>query len=274
MWARSSAVEHPAYIRTVAGSNPAAPTSGRLAQLARALRLHRRSRRFESCIVHTRKTGFNMKTIYQDKDLLVIDKTAGVSVGSLKEYLPKINLPRNGIIHRLDKDTSGLLLIAKNSKSLLFFQNKFKNREVEKTYIALVFGRIQENSGIIKTLIGRDKSGIKQKAYFLSGPSSKKTGPRKAETEWKTIKRYKEYTLIEAMPKTGRKHQIRVHFADLGYPIAGDKLYSFKNQKVPKGLERQFLHAKSLKIKMMQGEIKEFESQLPTNLKNILCQIK
>jgi len=215
-----------------------------------------------------------MKIIYQDKDLLVIDKTAGVSVGSLKEYLPKIDLPRNGIIHRLDKDTSGLLLVAKTDESLQFFQKQFKNREIEKTYIALVFGRIQENGGIIKTLIGRDKSGIKQKVYLLSGPNSKKTGPRKAETEWKVVKRYKEYALVEARPKTGRKHQIRVHFADLGYPIAGDKLYSFKNQKVPKGLERQFLHAKSLKIKMMQGEIKEFQSQLPIDLKKILCQIK
>jgi len=215
-----------------------------------------------------------MKIIYQDKDLLVINKPAGISVESLKNYLPKVDLPRNGIIHRLDKDTSGLLLIAKNNESLLFFQKQFKNRKIEKTYIALVFGKLKQNSGNIKTLIGRDKSGIKQKIYLLSGPNSKKTGPRKAETEWKMIKRYKEYTLIEASPKTGRKHQIRVHLAYLGYPIAGDKLYSFKNQEAPEELERQFLHAKSLKIKMPQGEIKEFKSQLPIDLKNILCQLK
>ncbi|MBU3918591.1 RluA family pseudouridine synthase, partial [Patescibacteria group bacterium] len=216
----------------------------------------------------------NMKTIYQDQDLLVIDKPAGISVNDLEKQLPETGLLRNGIIHRLDKDTSGLLLVAKTSKSLLFFQNQFKNREIEKTYIALVFGKMEEDSGICKTLIGRDNSGVKQKVYLLTSPKSKKTGPRTAETEWKVIKRYKEYTLVEAKPKTGRKHQIRVHLAYLGHPIVGDKLYSFKNQKIPDGLERQFLHAKSLKLKMLKGEKKEFQSELPINLKNILCQIQ
>ena len=267
-------VEHSAYIRTVPGSSPGARTLGRLAQLVRASDLHSEDHRFESYTAHTRKTGFNMKTIYQDKDLLVIDKPAGISIDALKNQLPETDLPRNGIIHRLDKDTSGLLLVAKTSKSLLFFQNQFKNREIEKTYIALVFGKMEEDNGICKTLIGRDRSGIKQKVYLLTSPASKKTGPREAETEWKVIKRYEGYTLVEAKPKTGRKHQIRVHLAYLGHPIAGDKLYSFKNQKTPIGLERQFLHAKSLKLTMLNNEIKEFQSELPIDLKNILCQIQ
>jgi len=204
-----------------------------------------------------------MKTIHQDKDLLVIDKPAGISVDDLENQLPEIDLPRNGIIHRLDKDTSGVLLVAKNKESLQFFQKQFKNREIQKTYIALVHGKIKQDSGDIETLIGRD--GIKQKAYLLQGPENKKTGPRQAETKWKVIERYNDYTLLEVKPKTGRKHQIRVHLAYLGYPVVGDKLYSFKNQKVPQGLKRQFLHAKQLN---------QFKSELPEELKDILCKIK
>jgi 23S rRNA pseudouridine1911/1915/1917 synthase len=211
-----------------------------------------------------------MKIIYQDKNLLVIDKPAGFSVNDLETQLPENNF----LIHRLDKETSGLLMIAKNKKNLLFFQKQFKNREIEKKYIALVNGQIKEKTGTIKTLIGRAKNSIKQKAYLLEGPERKKTGPRIAITKWKLLKKYKDYTLVEADIKTGRKHQIRVHFSYLGYPVVGDKLYSFKNQKKTKGLKRQFLHAKSIKVKMPNEKTKKFTSVLPKELKNILCQIK
>jgi 23S rRNA pseudouridine1911/1915/1917 synthase len=123
-----------------------------------------------------------------------------------------------------------------------------------------------KKSGEIKTLISRN--GIKQKAFPLHVP--KRADSRIAETSWKIIKRYKEYTLIEASPKTGRKHQIRVHFAHLGFPIVGDKLYSFKNQKSPKGLQRQFLHASELKIRLLNGNEENFLSDLPEELKQIL----
>lgn len=227
-----------------------------------------------------------MKIIYKDKNLLVIDKPAGIVVFSekknnektlidylLKKFPELKNIgkpPRYGVIHRLDKDTSGILLIAKNNQALSFFQKQFKQRKVEKKYLALVIGTTKESEGTIKTLIGRSGGGIKQRAYLAAGPESKKSGPRLAETRWKVVKQYKNYTLVEAFPKTGRKHQIRVHLAYLGHPIAGDKLYCFKNQPRPKNLKRQFLHAKSLKIKMLDGKQKEFTSTLPQELKQIL----
>lgn len=216
-----------------------------------------------------------MNTIYQDKNLFVIDKPAGISSDKelmlklVKEFpeLKKVGTnPRYGLIHRLDKDTSGILLIAKNKNALSFFQKQFKQRKVRKKYIALVQGIVPEKSGEIKTLISRE--GIKQKAFPFLGP--KKADSRIAETSWKVIKGYKEYTLVEASPRTGRKHQIRVHLAHLGFPIVGDKLYSFKNQKTPKGLQRQFLHASELKIRLLNGNEEIFQSILPKELKQII----
>ena len=216
-----------------------------------------------------------MNIIYQDKNLLVIDKPAGII--SDVELMPKLvkkfperkeagNYPRYGLIHRLDKDTSGILLIAKDNDALSFFQKQFKQRKVEKKYTALVYGIMPADKGEIKTLISRN--GIKQKVLPLHGP--KKTDSRIAETFWKVIKRYKKYTLVEASPKTGRKHQVRVHLSYLGFPVVGDNLYSFKNQKPPKGLQRQFLHANQLKIRLLDGNEKNFQSNLPEELKQII----
>jgi len=224
-----------------------------------------------------------MDIIYQDKNLLAVDKPSGIN--SDKELMEKLvkefpelkkagECPRYGLIHRLDKDTSGILLIAKDNKSLSFFQKQFKQKEIEKKYIALVAGSIKSNEGIIKTLIGRDKKSIKQRVYLPSSPESKRTGPRPAETLWKVLERYKKFTLIEASPKTGRKHQIRVHLAYIGHPVVGDKFYSFKNQLCPKNLKRQFLHSNELKIKLFNGQKKKFISQLPKELKQILRTIQ
>jgi len=223
--------------------------------------------------------------IYQDPNLLVIDKPAGLVVfseGQVKEntlidYLlekfPDLKntgkTPRYGIIHRLDKDTSGILLVAKNNKSLSFFQNQFKEGRVFKKYLALVVGNLKDREGTIETLIGRSpKDQRKQKIYLLGEPDSE--GKRTAVTEYKTLEKFENFSLIEVRPKTGRKHQIRAHLAYLGYPIAGDKLYGFKKQVLPKDLSRQFLHATSLKIELTNGEIKEFHSDMPQDLKNIL----
>jgi len=223
--------------------------------------------------------------IYQDPNLLVIDKPAGLVVfseGQVKEntlidYLlekfPDLKnvgqTPRYGIIHRLDKDTSGILLIAKNNKALSFFQNQFKEGRVSKKYLALVVGNLKDREGTIETLIGRSpKDRRKQKIYLPQEPESDKK--RKAITEYKVLQKFKDYDLIEITPKTGRKHQIRAHLAYLGYPIAGDKLYGFKRQILPKDLSRQFLHATCLKIELPNGEIKEFHSDMPQDLKNVL----
>lgn len=217
----------------------------------------------------------DIKIIHEDDNLLVLDKPAGINaheelMAELVKKFPGLKKtgiqPRYGLIHRLDKETSGISLIAKNNQALCFFQKQFKQRKVKKKYKTLVCGTMSSRNGTIKTLISRQ--GIKQIALPLHGP--KKTGSRIAETSWKIIKEYKGYTLLEVSPVTGRKHQIRVHLAQLGFPVAGDKLYSFKNQKSPKSLQRQFLHANELKIRLLNGNNKIFRSNLPKELRQIL----
>jgi 23S rRNA pseudouridine1911/1915/1917 synthase len=202
--------------------------------------------------------------IYEDKDLLVIDKPAGIDSDSFENR-----------IHRLDKDTSGILLIAKNNEALDFFQKQFQERKVEKKYTALVVGEIKDDKreGIIKTLIGRSpKDRRKQKVYFPHEPDSK--GKREAITKYRVLQNFKNYTLIEVKTETGRKHQIRDHFAYFNHPIVGDKVYGFKNQLCPEGLKRQFLHANYLKIKLPNNQIQEFKSELPKELKLCLQKLK
>lgn len=228
-----------------------------------------------------------IQTIYEDENLLVIEKPAGIVVFPEKEtkektlidyllekfpYLKEVQKPpRYGIIHRLDKDTSGILLIAKNNQALTFFQKQFRENLVLKKYLALVVGNLKREKGVIETLIGRSpKDKRKQKVYLFQEPESQKKKLRKAITEYQVLQRFKNFDLIEIRPKTGRKHQIRTHLAYLGHPIAGDKLYGFKNQPCPKGLNRQFLHAHYLKLKLSNGEFKEFHSDLPSDLKNVL----
>jgi len=199
-----------------------------------------------------------MRVIYEDENLQVLDKPAGIDVD---------NIPRR--VHRLDKDTSGIFLMAKNDKALEFFQKQFQERKVEKKYLCLVVGNLKNKEGEIKTLLGRSpKDRRKQKVFLPQEPGA--LGKREAITNYKVLERFKNYDLIEVEPKTGRKHQIRAHFSYLGHPIAGDKLYGFKNQLCPKGLKRQFLHASYLKIKMPDEKIKEFRLELPEDLKSVI----
>jgi len=202
-----------------------------------------------------------MKIIYEDNDLLVFDKPAGANSDDFEKR-----------IHRLDKDTSGVLLTAKNDKALDFFQKQFKEGKVEKKYLALIVGHLKSSEGTIETLLGRSpKDRRKQKVFLPNQPGSE--GKRRAETGYKLLQKFKNYDLIELEPKTGRKHQIRAHLSYLGHPVAGDKLYGFKGQLCPKGLERQFLHASYLKIKLPTGQEKEFSSDLPNGLKELLKNI-
>ncbi len=203
-----------------------------------------------------------LKVIYEDENLLVIDKPAGINSDDFQKR-----------VHRLDKDTSGILLIAKNDKILEFLQKQFKQRKVIKKYLALAIGNLKKTEGKIETLIGRSAGDRrKQKVYLVHEPGSQ--GKREAVTKYKVLQRFKDYDLIEVEPKTGRKHQIRTHFAYLGHPIAGDKMYGFKNQPSPKGLKRHFLHASYLNIKLPNGREKEFKSELPNDLKEILKNLK
>jgi 23S rRNA pseudouridine1911/1915/1917 synthase len=244
----------------------------------------------------------DFKIIYQDNDVLVVEKPAGVVVfpegqttentlidALVLEY-PELKdageAPRYGVVHRLDKGTSGLLLAAKTPEALIFLQKQFKNRSVEKKYKALVCGQIKEHWGTIHTLIGRAKNDPrKQKAYALDQPvrlsgtdlvpsGLQMPGLRDAITEFNVLERFDEYTLLEVQIKTGRKHQIRCHLAYIRHPVAGDKLYGFKDSPTPEGLSRQFLHAFYLKIHLPSGKIQEFTSDLPEDLKKVIANLK
>lgn len=242
----------------------------------------------------------DIKIIYEDNDVLVIDKPAGLVVfpegealksgeNTLIDYLigkyPSLKeagqAPRYGIAHRLDKNTSGVLLVAKTTEALKFLQNQFSSRgglekTLKKSYIVLVEGLMERDSEEIKTLIARAKNDPrKQKVYSLvDAPKS----AREAITKYKTLQRFSDkngdYSLLEVAIETGRKHQIRCHMAYLKHPVTGDRLYSFKNSKIPAGLTRQFLHSSYLKIKIPNGEKKEFNSSLPEDLKKVLDNLK
>ena len=203
-----------------------------------------------------------LKIIYQDENILVIDKPAGINSNDFEKR-----------VHRLDKDTSGILLIAKNNKTLEFLQKQFKERKVEKKYLALVVGQLKNKEGEINTLLGRSpQDRRKQKVYLPHNPDAK--DKRIAITKYKVLQKFENYTLIEVKLETGRKHQIRVHFAYLSHPVAGDKIYGFKNQPCPKELNRQFLHASYLEITLPNGERKIFRSKLPKELEEILEKLK
>ena len=225
-----------------------------------------------------------IKIIYEDNDVLVVDKPTGIVVfpegqtkdntliDALIEEYPDLKMaggtPRYGIVHRLDKDTSGILLVAKTPEALIFLQKQFKNREVHKKYVCLVEGAMESDSGSIETLIARAKGDPrKQRAYSpINAPKS----AREAITNYRVIERFKNYTLLEVEIETGRRHQIRCHFSYLKHPIAGDKLYSFKNSPTPEGLTRQFLHSQYLKIQLPNGKTEQFKSDLPEDLQKII----
>jgi len=198
-----------------------------------------------------------LKILHEDDRILVVDKPPGMSVEDIS------GLPA----HRLDKDTSGVLLIAKNKETLESLQKEFKERKVEKRYVCLVEGNVKQEHGIIHTLLARSPADRRKQRTYALGEQTE--GKREALTTWKVLKRFENYTLLEVTPKTGRKHQIRTHMVFISHPIAGDKLYGFKTQSVPEGLTRQFLHASYLKV-----EDKEFTSALPEDLEQILEKLQ
>jgi len=222
-----------------------------------------------------------MNIIYQDQDIIVIDKPANLTVHPIKkgqtntlidkliDLYPEIKQVgddslRPGIVHRLDKDTSGLMIIAKNNQAFKHFKKQFQQRKVIKKYLALVHGKVKDRKGTITKSISLSKKDHKKRSALLSNQS------KTAWTEYKIKKTFKDYTLLEVIPKTGRTHQIRIHLASIGYPIAGDKQYGFKRQPSLKNLTRQFLHAYYLKFKLPNGKIVELKSELIQDLKQVL----
>lgn len=240
----------------------------------------------------------NIKKIYEDDALIVVDKPTETLVHPtmagekdtlvsylLEKYpaLKDLDWPdktRPGIVHRLDKDTSGLLILAKNPETLRNLQELFKARKIKKTYSALVLGRTEPPEGKIEAAISRGEDG-RQKIQNYSYSFSK-NAIRPAVTLYKTILNFQfhnfQLTLIEAQPKTGRMHQIRVHLKHIGHPIIGDPLYNTKeSRKISKelGINRQFLHAARLEFQNPKtGKIIKLESPLPDDLKNILKKLK
>ncbi len=196
-----------------------------------------------------------VEIIYEDSDIIVVNKPKGMVVhpangnpdGTLVNSLMAIcknslsgigGEIRPGIVHRLDKDTSGILIVAKNDKAHINLSEQIKNHEAKKTYIALVRGIVKENEATINMPIGRSTKDRKKMAVVRTG--------KEAITHFKVIKRYHNYTLLEIKIETGRTHQIRVHLSQIGYPIVGDTTYS--NGKNEWGIKGQCLHAKSLKF--------------------------
>lgn len=221
--------------------------------------------------------------IYENDDLMIINKPAGMVVhpspghpsGTLVNaalgYDPDMEGVggeiRPGIVHRLDKDTSGIIVIAKNGKTLAFLQEQFKLRKVEKTYLALVDGIPPTKSGRIEAAIGRDPAHRKQMAVLPEGKG------RAAVTEYKTLESFKNFTLLEVHPFTGRTHQIRLHLKLLGNPIVGDTIYGHKHPSLP--ISRQFLHAVRLKIPLSPRDpARIFEAPLPRDLEQALYEIR
>lgn len=224
-----------------------------------------------------------LKILFEDGNVIAVEKSSGIEIYDLiKNFLERFpNLktagvaPRYGLIHRLDKETSGIILIAKNNKALKFFQRQFKEKEVLKKYLTLVIGRVKSKRGEIETLIGRsEKDRKKQKAFLPLSPKAKRKGKRWAKTFFKVKKKFKNYTLLEVIPETGRRHQIRVHLAFMHHPIAGDKIYGFKGQPCPESLKRLFLHATYLKAKNPEGNFIEIKSDLTKDLKEVLKSLK
>ena len=222
-----------------------------------------------------------VEILYEDDDIIVVNKPKGMVVhpangnpdGTLvnavmaicKDSLSGIGGEiRPGIVHRLDKNTSGAIIIAKNDKAHINLSEQLKNHEIKKTYIALVRGVVKENNATINMPIGRSKKDRKKMDVDKNG--------KEAITHFKVLKRYKDCTLLEINIETGRTHQIRVHLSHIGYPIIGDEVYS--NGKNKWNIEGQCLHAKSLDFKHpITGKNMHIEAPIPEYFENIIKEL-
>ena len=220
--------------------------------------------------------------IYEDENLVIINKPAGMVVhpapghdtgtlvhavlGGLDDLEGIGGELRPGIVHRLDKDTSGLIVVAKNETAHRWLQDQFRTRQVEKVYLALVDGKPPTPVGRIEAAIARDPSHRKKMAIVSDSRG------RQAVTEYKVVKEFAAHSLIEAHPFTGRTHQIRLHLAFINCPIVGDRIYGKKNPTIE--LHRHFLHAQQLSIVLPgESEKRTFSAPLPDELVAVLSQL-
>ncbi len=221
---------------------------------------------------------------YEDSDLIVVNKppgmvvhpslghAGGTLVNALLAHCPDLGgvggERRPGIVHRLDKDTSGLIVAAKHDHALWYLQNQFKQRTVTKVYLALVNGVLQPPDAIIDAPIGRDPRHRQKMAVIPSGNGD----ARPAQTAFQALTYYPDYTFVACRPRTGRKHQIRVHLAYIGFPIVGDAIYGRRKDRL--GLKRHFLHAAELTFRRPADEEEiRVTAELPADLAAILDQL-
>ena len=220
--------------------------------------------------------------IYEDDDVVVVNKARGMVVhpaagnynGTLVnallyhcKNLSGINgVIRPGIVHRLDKDTSGIMICAKNDSAHLSLSEQIQSKTAQRTYLAVVRGNVKNDSGIIETQISRDKNDRKKMAVVTEGG-------RQAITEYEVAERFGKYTVVKCRLKTGRTHQIRVHMEYLGYPLVGDPKYS--PMKTPFAINGQALHSLTLSFTHPRtGERLTFEAPLPEDMKKILTRLR
>lgn len=231
-------------------------------------------------------TNTPLKVLYNNHGLLIIDKPAGMVVhpgaGFRGETLASALLynfkdielvgedHRPGIVHRLDKDTSGIILVARTQDMYEHLKDAFQERKVKKEYIALVYGKLEKQHGTIETPIGKSKTDFRKQT------TKDPDGPKQALTEYKVLEYLQNgvdyYTLVMVKLHTGRTHQIRVHFSSLGHPLMGDDLYGGKRTQL-KGLFRQFLHAKKIEVRLPDETWIEAESELAPDLKETLINL-
>ena len=230
-----------------------------------------------------------LEIIYQDENIIVVNKPAGMQVhpSDVEKENTLVNAlvvdfseikkvhdgsedswMRPGIVHRLDKDTSGAIVVARNQKTFDELKRKFADREMEKNYVALVYGHLKKEAGVVDAPIARSASFKKQK---IARGKMKGTA-RPALTEYKLLKRYQDFDLVEALPKSGRMHQIRVHLSSIGNPIVGDEKYKRKDLSIPVGVKRHLLHAQKLKFEL-NGKKYNFSADLPQDFQGFLDTI-
>jgi 23S rRNA pseudouridine1911/1915/1917 synthase len=223
----------------------------------------------------------NLEVIYEDTDLVAINKPPGLTVHKTSandpqttladmalERWPEIkgvgeDLLRPGIVHRLDRDTSGIIVLAKNQKSFEYLKQLFQEHTIRKTYLALVYGAPAKSSGTIDAPIARVGAKTTTRIH-----GTRDLVERSATTDYRTSRRFDGYTLLECMPRTGRTHQIRAHLKSIGVPIVGDPLYA--PGKPTLGLDRPFLHAWKLELTLPSGTALSLEADLPDALQKVL----
>ncbi|HAX17971.1 MAG TPA: RluA family pseudouridine synthase [Actinobacteria bacterium] len=227
----------------------------------------------------------DIKIIFEDDYMIAVSKPPGMVVhpapgnksGTLlnavlfhNDKVDSVKNVRSGIVHRLDKDTSGIILIAKDFQSHESLSRLFRERKIRKTYIALVLGSFKEKTGLIDIPISRSKKNRKMMDVAADG--------RKSETEFRVLKNFNSCSLIEVYPKTGRTHQIRVHLSHIGHPLIGDKTYGNKETEMIAesiGIRRHFLHASGINfIHPFTGVQIDIRDELPEDLKNSIESIK